>query len=571
VLAHPGGAVTSLTLLPSGRVVSLGHDGCLREFFLRRSGGGGFVKTLTYSFLGCSVPSFLAFRASEVPRGIARCQAGAAFVGGFQGDRFTVWDVAGARQVASFPAGGARRAHSCAFEPEGRLAFACAAPKALSPQHVALLSHARGYEEGGGLGLDPSRSFGVGFHGRVVPTVASSLLPDGRLLVMTGSEDHNVKLFELAGARTERPGCLPCLGDRKTSSSFAAVATLQPHVAAVRASQLVQSPGADYVLCATAGGKLAATLSAWFPALPAQQGLDTFKLREDVAQDHRAISLDMAAAGRTNPNPKDGAPVDSYFMVAGDSEGYLAAQALTVCCEPRGEGLDPFVELQRRSGGTLNAERSPVLCLKIVTVPGGLLVFAGNTKGNVNVFGVDGAVGELQHLPSLTTQAHDMGVNALDAAPAGPGAVVVVTGGDDQGVSVMRVAFEGAAPSSFEFAVATARFSGRSSSALKGVSVFAASASQFTVFSAGYDQRLSVWDLDLSAEAEPGAGLKAPPPEAGPGLACNLAWKAGRFLDVADVSSMSVARRGEAPGTRDTSAFVVAVAGVGLQLFEVST
>eukprot|EP00968_Pinguiococcus_pyrenoidosus_P004614 scaffold301_cov243-Pinguiococcus_pyrenoidosus.AAC.119 len=197
--AHGHLPISCIKVLKSGRVVTLGHDGYLREFAFRNAKDATgrpahtmeLVAVLSYPFVGCNTPCLLSVAASDC-YSVGECGANL-HVAGFQGPSFVVWDVAAARQVTAFPAGGCKRVHDFRVEEDG-VRFCCAAPQAVAPENVALLSR-----------MSPSRksfvkrreSYGLGFHGRVVPTVSQTLLPDETVCLLTGSEDHHVKLLHM--------------------------------------------------------------------------------------------------------------------------------------------------------------------------------------------------------------------------------------------------------------------------------------------------------------------------------------------------------------------------------------
>jgi hypothetical protein len=136
----------------------------------------------------------------------------------------------------------------------------------------------------------------------------------------------------------------------------------------------------------------------------------------------------------------------------------------------------------------------------------------------------------------------------------------VVSGGDDQALSVTRLGFTNGSAC---VAAGCERLAGASGSALKGV-CFAAEGSR--ILTVGYDQRLSVWRLHPNQPPlEPLAGGVSTCPvsvvaggASGESQSC-LAWVSAALTDVADVGGLAVSEDG-------TKALVF---GQGAQLFDV--
>jgi WD40 repeat protein len=567
----------------------------LRGKYLYSCGFDGWVHT----FEATSKEPYLAPVASQ-PAGPISSVAALAFRGGsgqrlvaagFHGPDFVVFDLSDSCEVLRIDCGGSKRPFACELQPQSTSHLP--APSLLwantGADAIEIWSH---------VGCDGPKSLGGSFHGRELTCAAfcGRATAAASVRVVTGGQDCLAKLVEFGPS---------------TTAAARVVQHLAPHPTAVRA--VVASrwhPESPTALVVSGGGKLA--LKFWRvwngPANEEEEEEELeavpchllASLENCAGQDHRVLSVAAlpwqpvdskvaqpggAAAERPSPGVAASNVAVSemlHVVASGDSEGRLS---VFLASETSG-AITRLSTVPQRTG--------PVLSLALARLARHVLCVAGSTSGDVAVWDVsplleahaaaavlgppppphDAAAAPMALL--FRVSAHQCGANALAVswrrtAPAWTpeegasedvvsSVLCVVSGGDDQALSVTRLGFTNGSAC---VAAGCERLAGASGSALKGV-CFAAEGSR--ILTVGYDQRLSVWRLHPNQPPlEPLAGGVSTCPvsvvaggASGESQSC-LAWVSAALTDVADVGGLAVSEDG-------TKALVF---GQGAQLFDV--
>ncbi|KAF9977384.1 WD repeat-containing protein 6 [Actinomortierella ambigua] len=223
-----------------------------------------------------------------------------------------------------------------------------------------------------------------------------------------------------------------------------------------------------------------------------------------------------------------------------------------------------------------------ILQTKLVAVEDGLLLFTAATDGKIALFDISLSIQqflnqykahpeyvpvrrrgrpersefELQKQlfcqplskPLLEVTVHMSGINSLHVRNNGEGALVVVSGGDDNALAVTRIQAVWDR-SSQKIVISDARVASREDlahgAAIQGVNML----DERTVVSTSQDQMLTTWDLTAQADH----GLEV------------LKKRESVFVHVPDPSTMDILN------SQNPSVNFVAIAGIGAQIFETTT
>lgn len=531
-------------------------------------------------------------------------------VAGFHGPHFIVADLSDNFEIFRVDCGGSKRPFTCQLqsEPQSSLVIPWLVWANTGAEAIEVWSQ--------GGNQHPPKSLGGSFHGRELTCAAfcgSRLKSDGTtsIRVLTGAQDCLTKLVEF---------------DQKDQKARV-VQHMAPHPTAVRAVACSQwLPSCRTSLMVSGGGKLA--LKFWRlwhdyegsredEAVPCHL-LASLENDASSSQDHRVLSvaalpwLPLASlTSEVGPKVEASSEEMVHLVATGDSEGRLSVYFVSEAGAVARLGM-----VHQRSG--------PILSLALSRLSGSdsVLCVAGSTSGEVaawdlshllvsrstTVAAADAAYPLMKaSLPPLEgtdsgsvpclfrVGAHQCGSNAISVkwhhtaaneTPTSQGVpeqctsvLCVVSGGDDQALSVTRIGFHRGPASSGSndllevCAAACERIEGASGSALKGVSFASQTSSkESAIVSVGYDQRLAVWSLQAN---QPPLGPLLPSPKGaatpsdettcavsvakgGATESKSLKWLSAELTDVSDVGGLAVSGDGNK----------ALVFGQGAQLFD---
>ena len=532
---------------------------------------------------------------------------------GFHGPHFIVADLSDNFELFRVDCGGSKRPFTCQLLSEPLLS-------SVVPWLVWANTGADAIEvwsQGGNQ--HPPKSLGGSFHGRELTCAAFCGLESKSnrttplVRVVTGAQDCLTKLVEF----------------QHTDQKASVVQHMAPHPTAVRAVACSRwLPSSPTALIVSGGGKLA--LKFWRLWHDRDDGgeeeevvpchlLASLENDASASQDHRVLSiaalpwLPLASSTLEIDTQLDASDEEMVHLVAtGDSEGrlsvYFVSEAGTVT---------RLAVVHQCSGPILS------LALSGLSSSDSVVCVAGSTSGEVAVWdlthllasrsaiiaGAAAAAASLRAKPALPSKehsdsdsipcifrvgAHQCGTNAItvkwhhtatNEAPASQGVsdqctsvLCVVSGGDDQAVSVSRIGF-GRSPETLSAvldvqAAACERIDGASGSALKGVGFTSRDSSkESTVVSVGYDQRLTVWSLlpnqpplepvlapSSGAATSSGRTCAVSVAEGGAAKNKSLKWLSAEITDVSDVGGLAVSGDGNK----------ALVFGQGAQLFDLN-
>jgi hypothetical protein len=341
----------------------------------------------------------------------------------------------------------------------------------------------------------------------------------------------------------------------------------------------VSDPYGSGGVLAAGGGKL--TINLWRYQPGAEQSLQfqfvaQHCLWKKATQDHRIFCLQAI------PYPFGGAEDDSYWVVAGDSRSILTVSQLHAT-----SGECNIV-------AELPFDGYPLLCCRTLRLVSGaatlVLTVVGTTNGDLHLAQCGLQLSSGDHANAspnaevaccilATFTAHQMGANTVDmrlASCAEEGAdrvhwaVSILSGGDDQAIAVTqaRVSVDLHSRQLSCTHLFTEVVTDSGGSALKSVAFTQQGGHCVSV---GYDQRLSVWQLNLPEtttrleEEEEGETIAA---ETRYCRTCRrestcLRYAVAAVVNVGDVSGLSLA----ATATKGSESFIpVSVTGQGMQL-----
>ncbi|KAG7392518.1 WD repeat-containing protein 6 [Phytophthora pseudosyringae] len=373
-------------------------------------------------------------------------------------------------------------------------------------------------------------------HGRMTTCVAFL----GKMRLVTAAEDNSLILHRRHAYGDQ---------DKRTSFRWGSVASGIAHTTTVRALTTFQRKNPDGVddhIILSGGGKQ--RLNVWL--VRGESDLLRHVCGQEpaeTAQDHRILGLATFAIPSAS---------DAYRLVAAcNSEGSTQLLLLDV-------NHGKLFEL----GNCRSSSRKPILsCVGFQegdddAVVAGLAV--GSTDGLVTLWDLSallkkiplllrseegaglfkeklqGLIGEMQ--PSGNYLAHDMGVNCINlvfckkSKEEGSLDVALISGGDDQNLNLRELRFPACQM------ISEARAVNASGSAIKTVACVDAE----VIYTAGYDQRVSKWNIRCD---ESGTGLE---------------WQGAVFSECADIADLAI--RQTPAGATDE----VVVVGQGLQMMQ---
>lgn len=361
------------------------------------------------------------------------------------------------------------------------------------------------------------------YHGRM--TTGVCFIGDR---MITSGEDNSVKLH----TRTQQSSL---------AARWRCVSTGIAHSTTVRALTSFYLPLSQQHIVISGGGKQ--RLNVWSVAdnLGVLQLVCGFE-KEDALQDHRILGIETFAL--TNHNTAIQSEL-LHLVVACNSEGAVHLLLLDLAAsEPK------LLEL-----GQCSASKKPIL--SCAGHQQAALLAAGSTDGMVHIWSlapvlamlgealssgleqdsqqlIDAVQPTLQALePSASYLAHDMGVNCMTVASQHEQKTfAIISGGDDQSIHVKEFATSPLAE------LQSTRVANSSGSAIKAIAC-----TDDLVFTGGYDQRVSQWQLNRQENQAPA-----------------LQWRSAVFSECADIASLAVNH------SSDGSSSSVVVVGQGLQL-----
>lgn len=361
------------------------------------------------------------------------------------------------------------------------------------------------------------------YHGRM--TTGVCFIGDR---MITSGEDNSVKLH----TRTQQS---------PLAARWRCVSTGIAHSTTVRALTSFYLPLSQQHIVLSGGGKQ--RLNVWSVA----DNIDVLQLvcgfdKEDALQDHRILGIETFALADHN------SAIQSellHLVVACNSEGAVHLLLLDLAAsEPK------LLEL-----GQCSASKKPIL--SCAGLQQAALLATGSTDGMVHIWSLapvlaklgealsSGQAQDSQQLidtvqpilqaleVSASYLAHDMGVNCMAIASQHErNAFAILSGGDDQSIHVKEFA------TSPLTELQSTRVANASGSAIKAIAC-----TDDLVFTGGYDQRVSQWQLSRQENQPPA-----------------LQWRSAVFSECADIASLTVSKSSD--GNNSSSVVVV---GQGLQ------
>jgi WD40 repeat protein len=513
-----------------GEIISVGNDGFIHEIALKKRKG----YTLT-SLVRIPVSCLTAI--THIWR-VQTNRQDKIVVGGYRGNSFIVWDVTSSYQLLCVDTGGRNRRllFSPTFEigphPLSFHLVVCLGNKTCQNQ---LLLHSKVLKQPPNkIALGCTYSIGTSVHGETILDVSlNRSFKDGRLLLLTGSNDSTVKLY------TAESGTIEPVKD------------LPPHESCIRAVCVSRHSGSSSALIVVCGGKLISTFYRIDESMDGSISITTLcsaKLPEKPKMDHRMNAVHaLPLVFRENEKCE-------HIVLAGDSDGRLHFTLVAEDIDqPRKQLSHIFAD---------GSEQRPILCVHMMELNlDWILAVVGNTGGTVSVWlfsKSDLKKSILPVRPTLVYTAHDMGTNCIkmnvkrSAKDDACHEVYIVSGGDDQAITacLLEVRPQDSSASIKELL----RTKEACASAIKGIDVALSdsiSCNEARIYAVGYDQRISVWRLAETA-------------------ACNnlsLQFLSSSPLDIKDINSMSTCVSFDREGMNQT--YLVA-GGEGLELLSMN-
>uniref|UniRef100_A0AAV1VMB2 WD repeat-containing protein 6 n=1 Tax=Peronospora matthiolae TaxID=2874970 RepID=A0AAV1VMB2_9STRA len=528
-------------------MLSGGHDGHICSYALEddtRSSGALTIEQLgRESIKGISTVKQLWWRQMASTDGVPQHDL---MVFGFQASCAILYNASAQYCIFEVECGGWRRPHALYTRGDGcqhavpshTLVFT---PRTTEKQHVDIKVHSTlldAHDSSGTSSFFSRCSLHDHHHSRM--TTCVSFLGKERLV--TAAEDNSLMLHRRRRTQHDH--------EKHEHLRWCGVASGIAHTTIVRALTTyprIKIDGVEEHIVLSGGGKQ--RLNVWLVS-----GDDNLlrhicgQERAGAAQDHRILGL------TTFPIPRNS---ENYRLVtACNSEGSTQLLLLDV----NNAGL---FEL----GDCHSASRKPILsCVgfqegEADAMIAGLAV--GSTDGLVTLWDLtlllqkigsllvrshsdveqlreklEPLISELR--PSGNYLAHDMGTNCMDlvscarSAEEGSLDVTIVSGGDDQNLNLHQLRFPSCQ------LLSKTRMVNASGSAIKAVSCVNAQ----VIFAAGYDQRVSKWNIQRNENG------------------FELEWQGAAFSECADIADLAV--RQALAGTADD----VVVVGQGLQMLQ---
>ncbi len=468
---HKKEHVTCIIPSLNGRgILSVGNDGFIHEATTKNTKDG--IKLC--SIIRRSVPCLTGI--THIWH-INRNELGANIVvAGYHGNKFIVWDQSDGYQLLSLDTGGRNRQLDLGIEFHSGLQstshdIAIVIANKSSANQLILHTHNPLYRR-----QYPSQyNLGQPCHGETIldVTFCATSSADRKLLVSV-SNDCTAKLYLV----------------EENETRF--LNELQPHESCIRAVCSSQHDGSKSSLLVTTGGKL---LSTFYRIDESEDGtFTTTFLCNNILQKSAGIDQRMNAVDAVPLNKAFGH--NSHLVVSGDSDGGLHLATIT----------EEIGQPRRLATFKLGQEYRPILSIRTRKISDeNILLCVGNTAGDVAIWILPGSneidPTSLPKTPLYVYKGNQVGTNCIDFSffcndekcPK----VLIVSGGDDQAISCSIIGVNlSSTHHSLSIASEVITFREACASAIKGISIAGNVESGYRVFTAGYDNRLSIWSLN---------------------------------------------------------------------------
>ncbi|DBA03265.1 TPA: hypothetical protein N0F65_011624 [Lagenidium giganteum] len=483
------------------RVYSGGHDGCIASYQLVVAGANAHLQWIgRQSIKGISTIKQL-----------WRNERNEMLVLGFHATHAILYNWTTQYRLFHLECGGWRRPHALLTQAPSHSAL---------PGHVFLFTGPVAKKEAAVVQVHTYHSTDAIsncsihdlYHGRMTTSIRQ--LGKNSEMIATAAEDNTVKIHVRVQDSTAGV------------ARWRAVATGMAHTTAVRTltsfTRAVHDGKSQHVLV-SGGGKQHVNVWTVDPADATLRHV-CGHLKENVSQDHRILGVETFAISS-----------DVYLVTACNSEGAIQLLLLDL-------GLATVTEL-----GECSSSKKPILASGALQTDQVALLAVGSTDGMINVWNLDTIISTIREAITASTRpelgdllellapahsylAHDMGANCLCVTlDAASNSFSIVSGGDDQSIlfrqlslSTMEVLHETRVVNASGSAIKTIESDGRA------------------VFSAGYDQRVSMWDM------------------VGSNAQRQLEWQCGAFVECADIADLAFSNED------NTNNYRVIVVGQGL-------
>ena len=453
-------------------VLSVGNDGFIHEATTKATSEG--IKM--FSVIRRPVPCLTGI--SHIWQTKRNGSPMSIVVAGYHGNKFIVWDQSVGYQLLSLDTGGRNRQLDLAIEfhcglrsTSHHIAIIIANKNA--PNEILLHSHSPRYARHSPL----QYNLGEPCHGETVLDVAfCGTSSAGKTLLLSGSNDCTSKLYIVE------------------ENKIRLISELQPHESCVRAVCSSQHNGSKSSLLVVTGGKL---LSTFYRADEFDDGtyrvtfLCTNKLQETPAIDQRMNAVDAVPFFQKSQQR-------SHLIVSGDSDGGLHLATVT----------EQIGQPRRLTTFKLAQGNRPILSIKMKRISEDhILLCVGNTAGDVAIWLLPGSIAidpfNLPKTPIYVYRGNQVGTNCIALAFASTDKkcpkVLIINGGDDQAISCSIVSIDlGIDDHASSEICKVVTYKEACASAIKGITIAGDAESGFRVYTAGYDNRLSIWLLNPS-------------------------------------------------------------------------
>jgi len=513
---HKKEHVTSIWIL-GDRVLSAGNDGSIRTSYRIES---ALQKGISIPIPAMTGISRVWFEKSS--QDSQRCIAA-----GFFGNTYRVLDVYSGCELFRMDTGGRQRIFDFVSTSYRHQLVVCSNQKygssSISIQRGSLMNETTGGSSlmGGGIPVHGETIFDACFF-----SLGSN---ENTCFLLTGSEDCTSKVY---------------LCDKNRIVDYLPLTPRESCVRALCSGQVDKTSA----LLVVGGGKLVLQFFLVKLICESRTSVASFNdvtvsfigtghNQQHASIDHRINSV------KTVPLGGDGR---TYVVVAGDSAGQCHLYLVSESARPM-------------PGMMVSCSSHPILAIATVTVHDRILVAMGTTAGDVLLYNLmPGSAQKLREswedletkpwVPLMKLQVHQMGTNALSfsiqESSRTKAQVTIVTGGDDQSVSVCRISLDvffkdlSSCVQVVNSSITTAR--NASFSAIKGVShVSHPTACYF--LTTGYAQRIALWKLVEGGGCESHIEIVEHLP-----------------VDVGDVNVLATSHQG--------TKVLAVVAGIGLEL-----
>jgi len=391
-------------------------------------------------------------------------------------------------------------------------------------------------------------SIGNSFHGETINDACfcETSVP-GRSLLLSGSNDCTVRVSIYENS------ALTCVKD------------LPPHESCVRAVTCSRHHGAKSSLLVTCGGKL----SMSFYLLEDQESLgyenDT-NISVYFLCSNRHILSKLSKTIDHRINTVKAVPLircpGIHLVFSGDSDGTFQMIAIK-------DDINDKNRILLSHAFTSNSR--PILSLDIVESDKGILVFIGNSAGEICVWDIPSLTKEnLMNLriiypkrPILAYNAHQMGTNSVCARilpctfdcidDSDLINIIVCSGGDDQGITSAILSCDWSRSKGHFLLeiMKLERLNEASSSAIKSLKITSFQDKSLRLYVVGYDQRLALWKIGINHRNNK---IRV------------LTFLSSSYAHIADISKLDCITMTEANGSNKE---VCVVVGEGAQVFSV--